>query len=255
MSKRFCLCVAVCFLLLAPLGLAAQQEAPVFTFVAEWAVPRAQWGDYTADFNRYTRPVLEKMFANGTISGWGAFTTVVHTEGGITHGIWMTASGHAGLEATRQELLKNPPSSALLASTKHTDVLLRSLTHKGRSSAATTGYLVVSATQVQPGKGGDWRDLWDKYTKPTYDELFANGTILSYSIDVEQIHTENPGWRYVVYVAPNIEAVDKVNAAFRALIEKRSPEERRGIGEAFADVTVAGAHWDLLAQVLGYAHK
>ena len=109
--------------------------------------------------------------------------------------------------------------------------------------------------QVERGKGDRWRELWEKYTKPTYDELLTNGTILTYVVAVQQVHTDNPGWRYVWYVAPSADAVDKVRAAFVALGKKRTAEENRGIAAAFDEVTVAGAHWDYFARVLNYAHK
>ena len=49
---------------------AAAQTAPAaepYTFVAEWNVPRAQWGAFLADFDKNTKPVLEKHAAAGTL--------------------------------------------------------------------------------------------------------------------------------------------------------------------------------------------
>ena len=34
-----------------------------YTYVAQSQIPRAQWGAYTADFEKNTRPVLEKLGA------------------------------------------------------------------------------------------------------------------------------------------------------------------------------------------------
>lgn len=259
MSKRVSLSLAVfCLLVVTPLvGQAQQQEAPVFTYVAEWSVPRDKWGDFTASFEKDSRPILERMTASGTLVDWGSFSTVVHLPNEATHGIWWSSTSQAGIEHTRQELLKLAPNPAQLAATMHRDYYLRSLTHqaKATSTGAVSGYLVASSSQVQPGKGQEWRDLWNKYSKPTYDELLGNGSILYYALQVEQVHTDNPGVRYVVLITPNAEGLDKVNEAFRALSEKRGPVENRSIGAAFADVTVAGAHRDFFAQVLSYMHK
>ncbi len=257
MSKRVSLLLAMlALMLLAPLAASAQQqEPPTFTYVSEWAVPRAQWLEYQAAREKNTKPIFEKMLADGTIIGWGMYTTAVHDESGITHGVWYEATSIAALERVLGEFLKLPPSPMQLAATKHHDYLLRSTLHRSKAASGSNGYLWVSSTQVQPGKGQEWRELWDKYTKPIYDELLADGTILGYWIDVEQVHTDNPNWRYVVYLAPNADAVGKVGAAFEAAGQKRGAEANRGIGRAFADVTVAGVHRDFFARVTHYAQK
>jgi len=246
--------VALC--LLAPPGASAQQaeQPPLYTFVAQWTVPRAQWGEAAAFFEKTTRPVLERLTASGTLAGWGNTDTVVHQEDATTHGTWWTASSLAGIERAREELLKLPPNPAM-ASAKHRDYLLRSIIYNGKPAGPASGYLSVGSTKVQPGKGQQWREFWEKYTKPTYDELVADGTIAGYSVDVEQVHTDDPGWRFVVFVAPSADAVDKVNAAFQALFRKRGPEENRGIFATQAELTVAGVHRDSFARVPAYARK
>ena len=248
--------MGICLALFAPpTASAQQQEQPMYTFVALWGVPRAQWTAYTQWIENQTRPVFERMFKDGTIVSWGAFETIVHQEGGYTHGAWWTASSVAAIERTLKELLKLPPNPAAAAGAKHRDYLYRSLIYRTKGPGAGTGYIEVNASQVQPGKGQEWRELFDKYTKPTLDELLANGTITHYELQVEDYHTENPGWRWGVTFLPNADAIDKVNAAFRALGEKRSAEERRAIGDAFRDVTVPGAHWDYVARVTNYQTK
>jgi len=256
MSKRIYLVLAVLLVgLLVPLVATAQQpEPPVYTFVALWNVPRAQWAEFTAFWEKNARPVLDRLQADGTIIGYGSFASVVHTEEGYTHGNFWETTSIAAVERALGELLKLPPNPATLGA-RHRDRLQRSLIYKARSAGPTSGYVWAGTTKVQPGKGREWRELWEKYAKPTYDELLANGTISRYVVEVEHVHTEDPGWRFIVYVAPNAEAVDKVRAAFVALGEKRSSEENRAISDAFAEVTVAGAHWDFFGRVTNYAHK
>ncbi len=258
MSKRaFFMLTAFALLLLAPTLVSAQQqqEPPTFTFVAEWAVPRAQWADFVNFNEKNGKPVLDKLLADGTIIGYGTFATIVHQEDRETHGTWFEATSIANIEKALGELLKLPPNPAITTGAKHHDFLLRLVLHRSKTASGTNGYLWVSSTQVQPGKGQEWRELWDKYNKPVYDELLANGTILAYWIDVEQVHTDNPNWRYVVYLAPNADAFEKINAAFEAAAQKRGPDANRGIGRAFADVTVAGVHRDYFARVTHYAQK
>lgn len=241
--------LALC--LLVPVTAAAQQqprEPDVYTYVAQWGVARAQWAAATAQFDRLVRPVLERRVADGTLVGWGRFETVVHEENGMTHGNWWTATSIAGLERVREELIKLPPNPAL-AGASHSDLLLRSLISRGGATAPSSGYLWVAAFQVQPGKGQEWRDLWDRHVKPVFDELLASGAISSYSVDVEHVHTQNPGWRYIVYVAPNAEGVDKVRAGLVPFFQNRA------VMDEFNSVLVPGAHWDYFARIPAMGQK
>lgn len=256
MSKASRLVLGVlCFALLVPALAQAQQAEPaVYTFVAEWVLPRDKWDQFNADWEKNSKPVLERLSANGTLVGWGTFAAVVHEDGNTTHGTWWAATSIAGIERARTELIKqvNP---TLGTATKHFDYLLRSLVRGTRATGPASGYLWVSSSMVQPGKGQDWRAHWQKYSKPVYDQLLKDGTITYYALDVEQVHTQASGLRFVVYITPGADGVDKVNAAFQAASQKRSEEERRAIGSAFADMVVAGAHRDFFAWIASYWTK
>ena len=81
MSKRVLILLAgLVFVLLAPLAASAQQqeEPPTFTFVSEWAVPRAQWADWIAYTDKNLKPIFDKLLADGTIISWGTYVTIVH---------------------------------------------------------------------------------------------------------------------------------------------------------------------------------
>jgi hypothetical protein len=244
-------------LLLSATGAMAQTDAPTsYTFVAQWNVPRAQWAAVAADFEKNTRPHLEKLAAAGTLVGWGFFETVVHTPEGFTHGTWWSSPTLAGIEQTRTELVKaGAASGALVSATSHRDYLLRTLVGNGKSSSGTGGYLSVSSQIVKAGKGQEWRQLWDKYTKPNLDSLVEQGFLAGYSLDVEHSHTENPGLRFIVTVAPNPEAEDKARAANQAALAKLSADERRSVGLQFEAVLEPGTHRDSTMRVIRYWNK
>jgi hypothetical protein len=255
MSKRFAFFVAVlCAAMILPAVAGAQAEPPTYTFVAEWAVPRDKWDDFSAGFDKVTKPILERLSANGTLVSWGSYSSVVHLDGEYTHGTWFAANSIGAIERARGELIK-APNAAMASTTKHRDYLLRSIVRGSRTAGPASGYLWVSSAVVNPGRGQEWRAHWDKYSKAVYDQLLKDGTITWYAIDVEQAHTEASGLRFVVYVTPNADGVDKVNAAFAAVNQKRSEEERRAIGAALGDMTVAGAHRDFFAVVSLYWNK
>lgn len=253
MKKR--IAVLALLVLCALPALAQQAEPPNYIWVAEWNVPRARWDEVSAGFEKNTRPILDRLMAAGTITGWGWFSVSVHSAEGASHGIWFMTSSVGANQKAFEELVKAPTAPALTES-KHWDIFLRSIFFKSRTVAApASGYLWVNSTRVQPGKGQDWRELWEKYNKPVFDELLANGTITAYSVDSEFVHTDDPGNRYVVYVTPTADGVDKVIAAQQAVGQKRTAEERRAIGDAFAAVVVPGTHRDFFARVVSYAHK
>jgi hypothetical protein len=241
---------------LAPGAAAQTPPAPSgYTFVAQWDIPRAQWGNFTTDFEKNTRPTLEKLAADGTLVSWGVFEAVVHTDGGYTHGTWWSAPGYAGIEKARTELVKvSAASTSLAAATRHRDYLLTSLVSAGKPGSGT-GYLSVSSYVVKPGKGRDWQQLWEKNEKPTYDDLLAKGSLGAYSIDIEDYHTENPGLRFVVSVSPSAEADDQAVAAFDAANAKRTPQERAALRLQTDELLEPGTHRDMYARVIRYWRK
>jgi hypothetical protein len=256
MIKRISLVLATLLLAIsAPLvSRAQQQEPPTYTMVSEWVIPRAQWTEYEAFIKKNTQPVLEKFQADGTILSWGMYATVVHQEERETHGSWFETSSLANIQKVLADIAKLAPNP-IINTVKHHDFLLRAPLRRSRAASASTGYLLVNSTQLQPGKGQEWRALFDKYNKPVYDELLANGTISAYWVHVEQVHTDDPGRRYVVYVVPNADGLDKVGAAFQAAGQKRGAEANQAVGRAFTDVSVAGAHRDYFARIINYGQK
>jgi hypothetical protein len=244
--------ILACLVLLPALPVSAQPEPTLYTFVALWSIPRDQWDNYNVQAGN-ARPILERALADGTLVSWGQFATVVHEEDGYTHGAWFSASSVGALERVRAELVKLPSPATVGA--RHRDYLFRSLIHQSKPASGSDAYLQVSYGRVQPGRGRDWRELWEKYSKPIYDDGLANGNINFYQLQVEDVHTGDAGGRWVVAIAPSAEAMDKFDAAFAAVFEKRGPVEGRAIGAAFGDVSVAGTHRDFLAKVTAYGQK
>ena len=252
MSKRLLIAIIVLLVLaLTPLASTAQQqEQTIYTYMAHFNVPRAQRAEATADAEQNVRPLMERMLADGTIESWGNEVRIIHEENGTTHGTWWAATSIAGLERVLEELAKLPPNSAL-DNAGHHDHLMESIFHRGKTTALTSGYLSVSIVKLRPRSGLTWRRLWEKYFKATYDELLDNGTILSYEVSSQYVHTEDPRWRYVWTVTPSAEAEDKVNAALDAVFEK----DGTAIIAALNSVSIRSEHRDVFGRVLNYAHR
>ena len=53
-----------------------QGKPPAYTYIAQWAVPRAQWQDIVK-VDDQERPLMDKLVADGTIIGYGTFANLI----------------------------------------------------------------------------------------------------------------------------------------------------------------------------------
>ena len=257
MSNRLVAALALAAVSLAvPAFAQAPAAAPSsYTFVAQWQIPRANWGQFTGDFEKNTRPVLEKLAADGTLTSWGAFETIVHTADGATHGVWWSAGSYAAMEKARGQLLAASSASGSLASaTAHSDLYLSTIVGATKPSSGT-GYLSVSIQLMKPGKGREFRELWEKNSKPVFDELLAKGTLVAYVLHGQDVHSDNPGLRWSVTLVPTAEADDQLGAAFDAASAKLTPQERQTRELVMDNIIERSAHRDLYAKVIRYWQK
>jgi hypothetical protein len=240
---------------LAPL-FAQQTPAPVmYTYVTEWTFPRAQWDNVDAFYEKSVRAVMDRHLRDGGIVEWGRAVPLVHTDKGATHVNWFAGPTVAGVFRALDDLRKLPRNEALLSGT-HTDQLLRSALYKGsKDMPRRSVYMMTSNVNVMPGKGTEWRALWDKNADPVYSELMKDGTILGYGIDQELVHTSSPSARFEWVLLPTIEAVDKMNEAFQKRARARTADENRAMGAAMREVGDSATHRDGLYYVVDYAHK
>jgi len=240
------------------------QDQPLYTRIASWNIARVHWADFEKDYKKNEQPVMEKLLADGVITQYGIDAVTVHTADGQTHSTWFSSRTLANLEKTLDALVaaneklgpeERRKQNTELSGEKHRDFIVRSLVHKVRPANLDKGYDMASFATVKPGKGREYRELWDKYTKPVLEQLLNDGAITAYGLDVEQVHTNSPSERVTWYVMPNAEALDKIEAAFEAARNKVDAVERRAIGTLFADVTEASAHRDGMFRIIRYAAK
>ena len=261
--SNWTIAVAASLLALAVVSTARAQDPPVvYTRVAQWQIARPSWGAYEKDNKKNFVPVMEKLLADGVITEFGADRTTVHTPDGYTHSNWFCSTSLANLEKALDALVESErkltpeerrKQDTEFAGTKHADLILRSVAYHNRTVKTEKGYESLSAQKIQAGKVQDYMALYDKYTKPVLEQLYKDGALTAYGVDAELIHTGDPAFRYFWQVLPDADALDKVQAAFNAVREKRTPEERRAIGQAFAELTDGAAHRDSQSSVTYYS--
>lgn len=250
-KRSFTILGVVCALAISALVAAAPaaQEQTHYTFVSFWAVPRAQWTDFEKA-QEQTYSVLERLVGDGTLVAWGSDATLVHTEGGYTHGNWFVSNTQAGITKTLESLRSQSRTQALANTTKHMDLMLHTIAHGGKTARATSGYLRVAFWHAKPGRGDDVEQFFKKYIQPDLDAGVADGSVLMYNFDSQQIHTDAPGGYNLAVVYANGDGLDK-SAASLAARAKENP----AAGEGFGAMLETQAHRDDLSRILAFQHK
>jgi len=220
-------------------------KPPLYTYVAEWQIPRAHWSEMTPS-NSADKSILEKAIADGTIVGYGSDSTLVHQVDGATHDNWWYSMSMAGLIKVLDQLdaTPNDTSPVLSSATKHWDLILVSRYYNWHPAAHQTGYTEVSTYQFKPDAPDDALDLLSQnLVAPLLEKMLADGTIVEYDIDTEAIHTDAPGSFAIVYTTATPEGIDKVNAAVGEAL-KAQPLS----GPAFISMVDFSAHRDYLSK-------
>ena len=110
--------------------------------------------------------------------------------------------------------------SVLETATKHWDAIVVSRYYNWKSGAYKNGYVQVAWYSLKPDAPNDIvEELSKGFIVPLLEKQLADGTILEYEIDVPAVHTSAPGTFAIVWVCPQADGIDKVNAAIRATRE------------------------------------
>jgi hypothetical protein len=220
-----------------------KEKPPMYSYVANWAIPRAQWGEmekaYAPD-----QKILEQALAKGTIVGYGNDEVLVHEADGETHDDWWSSMSMAGLLNVLNEFYTsgNATSSVLQSATKHWDSIYISRYYNWRSGPVKGGYTSVSAYQLKGDAPDDAVDTLSKnLIAPLLEKTLADGAIAEYEIDTQAVHSRAPGMFIIVYLTPTAKGLDKVNAAIQETL-KSNPLD----GPAFGSMVDFGPHRDEL---------
>jgi hypothetical protein len=220
-----------------------KEKPPMYTYLGSFAIPRAKWGDMQKQ-GAAEQKIFDKALADGRLVGYGTDTELVHTADGTTHDSFWSSMSLAGVLEVLDDLEKSGPTtgSVLASATKHDDNLLVSRYYNWKPAAVKGGYSHVAAYTLKETASDNALDVISKtFGVPLFEKLLAEGTIVEYEIDEEQIHTVNPGRFWVVYVCKTAADLDKVNAALSGAFGA-SPL----IGPALDSMVQNGEHRDYL---------
>jgi hypothetical protein len=269
MKTRLILCLFL--VLLSCISSAAQQSQPQMqplTFWYGYTINPGKEDEFLDLVKTVGQPVRDKLMADGVVLAWGVQVSLLRVPGNSTHFIWYAVADYAGVEkvdsAMRAQIAKlndeasksgvakkgQKPTTSVTARlgevadmSKVHDFLTRDLVI-GLSSSAPAGVLPYSRYnffKVKPGKGADFRKAWEKYNKPIFDKLLADGVILAYGLAVEEIRTDGDFTHFVWYDVKDLASFDKVRAAFVADRDRRSQEEQDALTHLFVNLQDADA--------------
>jgi hypothetical protein len=222
-----------------------KEKPPLYTYVGDWNIPRAQWADMEKA-NASDKPVLDKAMANGTIVAYGDDVNLVHQPDGATHDEWWSSMSLAGVLNMLDQFYKSglTTTSVLGSATKHWDNIFVSRFYNWHSGSWKDAYTHESSYKLKADAPDDAIEKISKnLVAPLLEKMLADGAIHEYEIDTLAVHSEAPGTFWIVYIAANAEALDKVNAA---VLEALKSNPLGGV--AFGSMTESSAHRDELAR-------
>jgi len=243
----------VCF---AAFGQQTPTRPQPLTFYYDYHVNPGKEEEFMNLIKTVGAPVRDKLMADGVILAWGMETPILRYPGGTTNLIWFTVANMEGVEkvliameaqqarldAEAKASNSKGPSERIREAvdmSKTRDWLTTDLVFQDGPNPAP-GVLPVTRynfIKVKPGKGADYRRTWEKYNKPVFDKLVADGVILAFGLSTEAIKTDGDFTHFVWMATANMAGLDKIAAAFAADRARRTADEQNSISQAFTDVT------------------
>jgi len=254
MNKRVLSGVRLLFLALplvasaAPLAQAQAKQELLYGYSFDWTFPRAQWEDFNKAVET-SRPIYERLVANGTLIAWGATAYIVLTPDGFTHTEWFQANSLENILKALDELSKTSLGPPFTSATKHANSLYVTLIHDSRTVSASSGFLAVSLWPVKAGRDQEFEGLFKKYYQPWLDQMVADGSALRYTFNTQIVHTTTPGLYSLGVVLRDGSGYGKFQANVRTMLEQNP------VLDALGEVTVVDGHRDGLLRILAYQHK
>ena len=227
MSNRVvgCVCFLTLFISATGASLKAQNpdegKPPVYTYISEWAVPRGQWAEMVK-LDEQDRPLMDKLVEDGTLTGYGAYSNLIHQEGEPTHGTWLTATSEGNLLKALEAVYAQPGSttSPVQGASKHWDYMLVGRVYNQRPGKSEGGYLAGDQWDVKPGEMRAYNDLVKSTLVPVFEKLLADGVVTSYGMDTEDFHTQKLGRVTFYFTTADTSAFDKASKAFDDAFDK-----------------------------------
>jgi hypothetical protein len=225
-----------------------KEKPPVYIYVAQWDVPRADWATFEKPDPNFNA-LMAKLLADGTITDFGSFKSVAHQVDTPNHGGWWSATSIGNLMKALEAIagLKGVPEvQRIQAASKHQDYIFVSRQYGAKHGSFENGYLRVGTYKSKPHESEETDKMTKAYIVPMLDKLLADGSIYAYSIDREAIHSAPPSYFWIAIIANGPEGLDK----FYTALEANGKANPTG-GPAFGSTVESAEHRDWLSLASG----
>jgi len=258
------LAAAVAMLLAAIGGTAAvAEDEPEFTRVAQWKIDRADWKAYVAHVDKWQKPVMDALLADGTITEWGVVATSLHRDGDFTHAAWFSTRTRGDSEKVWRayrahiERVGGSAGAAEQAMAKlergHEDQFLRDMHIRGATKLIDDGVLYEWTVTLLPDSGNRFDRFWEDEVAPVYERLRKDGTILSYGLYSEEITTGGGALRGSWVVLHDIAGMDAMDSAFAEHRKSWSKTRADNWWSGIKDMVEIDSYREYLWDVIYYA--
>lgn len=196
-----------------------KEKPPMYTYVGDWAIPRAQWGEMEKTVAA-DNAILQKALAAGTLVAYGDDAAIVHQADGFTHDDFWSSMSMAGLMNVLDQFMSSGASTTtvLNSATKHVDAIFVSRYYNWKSGSVKGAYTRGMSYKLKADAPPDALDTLAKNIfVPAMEKLLADGAISEYEVDTQAIHTQSPDMFWVFLIAPNADGLDKAAAAIQAM--------------------------------------
>jgi len=228
----------------------ADEKPVMYTYVSEWAIPRAMWTDYQKLESSET-DAMSKSLADGSIVAYGSFSILNHQEGAPTHGSWFSATSMANLIKVLEGVRSTPDATGpIFAASKHWDYVLQSRDYNAHSGTFKNAYLRVGFWRYKASSNDPGEKILKATMVAMLEKLLADGALHSYQIDEQAVHSEDPGSFNVAILTNGAEGLDKFTAAIDDM-RKKNPAGAAGLSSMLDEK----GHRDILAHVDAMGHK
>lgn len=268
MQKKLISCLVLGLMILGGAAWAQEDEddGPVYTRIASWAVKRAQWDAFVEDYKAHELKVLQKLFDDGVVIEFGLDTETLHGSEGWTHFTWYSTRSMADMARVDQawesymDSMSKPDKQQVdenFASMieKHEDYLSRGVVAHYSDSTADGSYYYSWSVKVNPGSGDEFRAYYDEYNGKAMKQLMDDGVLISYGLSVQEIATAAPGRRTVWAQLADLAAYDKLSATMRASWGEMSDEQSRARWAGIRDMVDIGSYRESLSNSIVFRQR
>src|ERR1700730_5530336 len=267
--------------LLPALSFGQQPQMQPLTFWYGYHVNPGKESEFLDLIKTVGQPVRDKLLEEGVVLAWGVDVPLLRVPGESTHLIWYAVSDYAGVEkvadAMKAQIAELDEEAAkggvakkgakpagvsdrlreIVDVQKTHDFLTRDLLI-GISPSLSGNVLPwtrFAFVKVKPGKGAEFRKAWEKYNKPIYDKLLADGVILGYGLSIEEVRTSGEFTHFAWVDTKNLADMEKLRAAFNADRDRRSQEEQDAMTGLFASLLdLDASRQELTQSIIFHVH-